>query len=93
MKSHAELEELVKERVQTVYHPTSTCVMAPEAEGGVVDARLRVYGVKGLRVCDASFFPRIVSGHPVRSTLIRLGCGLTRNPGGRLLCCRGEAVG
>ncbi|KAE9402882.1 alcohol oxidase [Gymnopus androsaceus JB14] len=65
MKSHAELEELVKDRVQTVYHPTSTCRMAPEAEGGVVDAHLRVYGVKGLRVCDASIFPWIVSGHPV----------------------------
>ncbi|KAF5391701.1 hypothetical protein D9757_002551 [Collybiopsis confluens] len=63
-KTHAELVELVRERVQTVYHPSSTCRMAPEGEGGVVDARLRVYGVKGLRVCDASIFPWIVSGHP-----------------------------
>ncbi|KIK66580.1 hypothetical protein GYMLUDRAFT_1023126 [Collybiopsis luxurians FD-317 M1] len=63
-KTHAELVDLVRERVQTVYHPSSTCRMAPEEEGGVVDARLRVYGIKGLRVCDASFFPWIVSGHP-----------------------------
>jgi len=46
-----------------VYHPTSTCRMAPLEQGGVVDAELRVYGVEGLRVCDASVFPEIVSGH------------------------------
>jgi len=59
----SELEKLVRERVETLYHPASTCRMAPEAEGGVVDSKLRVYGVKGLRVCDASIFPEIVSGH------------------------------
>ncbi|KAF9065075.1 hypothetical protein BDP27DRAFT_1298469 [Rhodocollybia butyracea] len=62
-KTHGELEELVRKRVQTVYHPTSTCRMAPKEEGGVVDGHLRVYGVKALRVCDTSFFPWIVSGH------------------------------
>lgn len=40
--------------------------MAPREDGGVVDARLRVYGVDGLRVADASVFPWIVSGHTVR---------------------------
>ncbi|KAJ7679071.1 hypothetical protein DFH06DRAFT_504858 [Mycena polygramma] len=62
-KTHEELRELVRERVETVYHPASTCRMAPAEQGGVVDARLRVYGVEGLRVCDASIFPWIVSGH------------------------------
>lgn len=36
-----------------------------ESEGGVVDNNLRVHGIKGLRVCDASVFPSICSGHPV----------------------------
>lgn len=65
-KSDAELEKLVRERVETLYHPVSTCRMAPLAENGVVDSKLRVYGIRGLRVCDASVFPSIVSGHTVR---------------------------
>ncbi|KAF8150870.1 choline dehydrogenase [Crassisporium funariophilum] len=63
LKSNAQLEELVRERVETIYHPTSTCRMAKQEEGGVVDKSLRVYGIEGLRVCDASIFPSIVSGH------------------------------
>lgn len=65
-KTDAELEAIVRDRVETLYHPTSTCRMAPLADGGVVDSKLRIYGVKGLRVCDASIFPQIVSGHTVR---------------------------
>jgi len=71
-KSDVEIAELVKDRVQTVYHPTSTCRMAPREEGGVVDAKLRVYGIHGLRVCDASIFPSIISGHTVRMMSISL---------------------
>jgi Choline dehydrogenase and related flavoproteins len=65
LKSDAELIEIIKERVETVYHPTSTCRMAPLAKDGVVDSQQRVYGIRGLRVCDASIFPWIVSGHTV----------------------------
>lgn len=65
-KTDAELEEIVRERVETLYHPASTCRMAPLEDGGVVDSSLRVYGIKGLKVCDASIFPQIVSGHTVR---------------------------
>lgn len=68
LKSDAELEALIRERVETVYHPTTTCRMGPNPENGdVVDSRLRVYGVEGLRVCDAAIFPFIVSGHTVCS--------------------------
>ncbi|EDR08397.1 uncharacterized protein LACBIDRAFT_296999 [Laccaria bicolor S238N-H82] len=64
LKSDVELEAVIRERVETVYHPTTTCRMGPDPEkGDVVDAGLRVYGVVGLRVCDASIFPFIVSGH------------------------------
>jgi choline dehydrogenase len=63
----AELEALVRARAETLYHPACTCRMAPEAKGGVVDYRLRVYGVRGLRVADASVFTELVAGHTVRA--------------------------
>ncbi|KAG6862501.1 hypothetical protein C0995_000049 [Termitomyces sp. Mi166 len=63
LKSDEEMLELVKERVETVYHPACTCRMAPQEMNGVVDSQLRVYGIQGLRVCDASVYPWIVSGH------------------------------
>ena len=50
-------------RAGTVFHPCGTARMAPAAEGGVVDAHLRVHGVEGLRVADASVFPNITSGN------------------------------
>lgn len=65
LKTDQELEEVVRERVETLYHPTSTCRMASLQDGGVVDSKLRVHGIRGLRVCDASVFPSIVSGHTV----------------------------
>lgn len=49
----------------TIYHPAGTCKMGPSwDETSVVDARLRVYGVSGLRVVDASIMPTIVNGNP-----------------------------
>jgi len=50
-------------RADTVYHPSSTCMMGSDAATSVVDARLRVHGVGGLRVVDASIFPTITSGN------------------------------
>jgi choline dehydrogenase len=50
-------------RASTVYHPTSTCRMGRTAQDSVLDARLRVHGVSGLRVADASSFPNITSGN------------------------------
>ena len=52
-----------RQRSGTVYHPSCTCRMGPEAETSVVDARLRVHGVQGLRVCDASAFPNLIAGN------------------------------
>jgi len=56
--SDALLEDLALHYALTVYHPTSTCRI-----GSVVDPRLRVIGVDGLRVADASVMPNIVSGN------------------------------
>ena len=50
-------------RADTVYHPSSTCMMGPDGATSVVDARLRVHGTLGLRVIDASIFPTITSGN------------------------------
>ena len=46
----------------TIYHPTGTCKMG-QGEDAVVDARLRVHGITGLRVADCSIMPEIVSGN------------------------------
>ncbi|MGV6874088.1 GMC family oxidoreductase [Pseudochelatococcus sp. B33] len=50
-------------RSASVYHPCSTCRMGPDQTRAVVDARLRVHGVQGLRIVDASIFPTVLSGN------------------------------
>lgn len=67
--SDAEVEELVRDTVETIYHPVSTARMAPLEDGGVVDPFLRVHGIQNLRIVDASVFPTIVSGHTVSDML------------------------
>lgn len=47
----------------TLGHFVGTCAMGPRERGGVVDQRLRVHGLEGLRVVDASVIPEIVAGH------------------------------
>lgn len=53
------VEAWIRNNAQSEYHPVGTCAMMPRAAGGVVDERLRVYGVRGLRVVDASVFPLV----------------------------------
>ena len=50
-------------RSGTVYHPSCTCKMGPDAASSVVDPKLRVHGVAGLRVVDASAFPTLIAGN------------------------------
>jgi choline dehydrogenase-like flavoprotein len=58
----AELRRELPNRISTVYHPVGTCKMGV-GKDAVVDPQLRVNGVEGLRVADASIFPNITSGN------------------------------
>jgi choline dehydrogenase len=57
-------------RASTVYHPTSTCRMGSSAGEAVVDQQLRVFGVDGLRVVDASVFPTVTSANTNAPTIM-----------------------
>ena len=63
IQSESEIIEDIKNRCDTVYHPTSTCMMGPTSESSVVDHSLRVHHVENLRVVDASIFPTVISGN------------------------------
>lgn len=59
----AALIEDFRARGGTVFHPSCTCRMGPDPALAVVDSRLRVHGLAGLRVCDASAFPSLIGGN------------------------------
>ncbi|KXK72576.1 MAG: GMC family oxidoreductase [Pseudomonas asiatica] len=57
-----QLIELLRKRTDTIYHPIGTCKMGQD-EMAVVDSQLRVHGIEGLRVVDASIMPTLVGGN------------------------------
>lgn len=59
----AELNDFIRARALTTHHPLGTCAMATSPEGGVVDARLKVFGTERLRVVDASVMPDMIGGN------------------------------
>ncbi|KAI8711684.1 hypothetical protein NCS52_01432600 [Fusarium sp. LHS14.1] len=61
--SNEALEDFIRSTVSNFYHPTGSCKMGSREEGGVVDAELKVYGVEGLRVVDASVMPLLPAAH------------------------------
>jgi choline dehydrogenase-like flavoprotein len=65
VESEEAMRDWVRGNLTTDWHPVGTCAMGGRAGpgGGVVDARLRVYGVTGLRVVDASIMPLQISAH------------------------------
>jgi choline dehydrogenase-like flavoprotein len=62
VQNEAGLEAYVRRTASTVHHPVGSCRMGGDPDA-VVDAELRVHGVEGLRVADASVFPRVVGGN------------------------------
>ena len=62
VQTDAELLAYCRQRGSTIYHPTSTCRMGNDPLA-VVDQRLRVRGIEGLRVVDCSIMPDLVSGN------------------------------
>lgn len=70
-QSDAELDAALRKMVNTAYHPTGTCRMGPDGDPmAVLDNRLRVRGVSGLRVVDASVMPEIISGNTSAPTMM-----------------------
>ncbi|MBU0554720.1 MAG: choline dehydrogenase [Alphaproteobacteria bacterium] len=62
VKTDAEIDAWVRSAINTALHPVGTCAMGQD-DMAVVDARLRVHGLTGLRVADAAIMPRIVGGN------------------------------
>ncbi|KAI0072255.1 GMC oxidoreductase [Panus rudis PR-1116 ss-1] len=60
-----DLRKFIIENGQPACHPAGTCRMGTDPTDAVVDPKLQVHGIKGLRIVDASVFPTQVSGHPV----------------------------
>jgi choline dehydrogenase len=69
IQSDIEMAEFIRTNLRTTYHPVGTCKMGHD-DLAVVDEQLRVYGVEGLRVVDASIMPTIVNGNTNAPTIM-----------------------
>ena len=67
-----EINEIIRKNARTVFHPSCTCKIGVD-EDSVVDPQLRVYGVEGLRVADASVMPTVTSGNTNAPTMMIAG--------------------
>ncbi len=69
VQSDEAIEQFLREKSNTIYHPVGTCKMGND-DMAVVDDRLRVHGLTGLRVVDASIMPTLVSGNTNAPTVM-----------------------
>ena len=70
VKSDEEILTWIRNNSQTAYHPIGTCRMGPAGPTTVVDDKLKVHGLEGLRVADASIFPTMPSGNTNAPTIM-----------------------
>lgn len=70
IRSQEQLMDDIRRRASTVFHPVSTCCMGPDPATAVLNNRLQVHGLAGLRVIDASAFPSLTSGNTNAPTLM-----------------------
>src|ERR1044071_972141 len=71
VKTDAEIEQWIRAKCETIYHPVGTCKMGPASDPmAVVDNRCRVHGLVGLRVVDASVMPTLVGGNTNAPTIM-----------------------
>jgi choline dehydrogenase len=68
VQSDEEVLDYIRQMAVPVWHASGTCAMLPRERGGVVDEKLKVHGVQGLRVVDASVFPVIPDAHTMAPT-------------------------
>jgi choline dehydrogenase-like flavoprotein len=69
VQSDDELREFIRRRAETIYHPVGTCRMGHDPLA-VVDDQLRVHGLSGLRVADASIMPTLIGGNTNAPTMV-----------------------
>ena len=68
-QTDTQIETFIRRHADTIYHPVGSCRMGPGTDD-VVDAELRVHGIEGLRVVDASIMPSIVGGNTNAPTIM-----------------------
>ena len=69
-ESDEEIATYIRGHCTTLYHPTSTCRMGTDAMAVVDPATMKVHGLDGLRIADASVFPKMVSGNTNAPTIM-----------------------
>ena len=70
VETDAQIRDVLRNNVDTVYHPVGTCKMGVSDPLAVVDPQLRVYGLEGLRVVDASIMPSLIGGNTNAPTVM-----------------------
>ncbi|MCW8870624.1 MAG: GMC oxidoreductase, partial [Proteobacteria bacterium] len=69
VQNQADITEFIRQKAETIYHPIGTCKMGSD-DMAVVDNHLKVHGVEGLRVVDASVMPTLISGNTNAPTMM-----------------------